>query len=74
MSINPPAIANYTDSRDETHINVELTVPSGNLDIKIDFRIEEGETALLLVDMTIEDWAAISNTKHLRPVLKAIVI
>lgn len=74
MSIKPPAIANYTDRSGEPHINVELTVPPGHLDVKIDFIIEEGDTVLLLVDMTVEDWAAISNTKQLRPVLKASIL
>jgi hypothetical protein len=48
-----------------------LKVPSGHLDVIIHFEITEGATTMVLLDMTIDDWFAISQTNRLRPVLKA---
>lgn len=48
-----------------------LKVPPGHLDVIIHFEITEGATTMVLLDMTIDDWFAISQTNRLRPVLKA---
>ena len=61
------ANATYTDGN-----TTDLRVPSGHLDIKIDFEIKAGETRALLIDMQA-DWVAISNSGNLRPVFKATV-
>jgi hypothetical protein len=52
---------------------VELTVPPGKIDIIVHFEIKAGETTKLLIDMEA-NWVAISQTKRLRPVLKATVL
>lgn len=52
--------------------SVNLTVPSGHIDIIIHFEIESDDITIVLIDIE-PDWAAISNTNRLRPVLKASV-
>jgi len=44
-----------------------VNVPSGKIDVIIHFEIESGGIRIVLIDM----WVAISNSKNLRPVLKA---
>lgn len=61
--------ANATYASGET---VDLIVPPGRVDVKIDFEIKSDETTVLLIDMEA-DWVAISKTNRLRPVLKASV-
>jgi len=63
------AIANKTD--DPTN-PVELTVPSGKIDVIAKFEIVENGR----IDVTIDiqpNWVAISNSGNLRPVLKATI-
>lgn len=50
-----------------------LTVPSGHIDIIIRFEIVSDEIDIVLIDIQ-PDWAAISKTNRLRPVLKASVV
>ena len=50
-----------------------LTVPSGHIDIIIHFEIVSEETDIVLIDIQ-PDWAAISKSNRLRPVLKASVV
>jgi hypothetical protein len=52
---------------------VPLIVPPGHIDVIIRFEVENGETTVLLVDMEV-DLAAISQSNHLRPVLKVEVV
>ncbi len=52
---------------------IELTVPSGKIDVIVHFEIKAGETTKLLVDMQA-DWVAISHSRRLRPVLKATIL
>jgi hypothetical protein len=51
----------------------ELIVPPGKIDVIVHFEIKAGETTKLLVDMQA-DWAAISHSRRLRPVLKATIL
>ena len=48
----------------------EVRVPPEHMDIIVHFEIEDGETIILLIDVTAE-WIAISQSGNLRPVLKA---
>lgn len=52
---------------------VNLIVPSERIDVILDFEVEAGKTTTLLLDMEV-DWAAISRTGRLRPILKAKVM
>ena len=61
--------ANATFATGET---VNLTVPSGHIDVIIKFEIESDDVTVVLIDMQA-DWIAISNNNRLRPVLKASV-
>jgi hypothetical protein len=75
-------IGNYTKMRmtiktaNATFVNgdtVDLTVPSGKIDIIIHFEIENDDTTIVLIDMQA-DWVAISRNHRLRPILKASVV
>jgi len=61
------ATATYQDGS-----TTKLNVPSDKIDIIIHFQIEEDATTKVLIDMTA-DTVAISNSKNLKPVLKATV-
>jgi len=52
---------------------VDLIVPPGHINVIIHFKIEAGETTVLLVDVEA-DWVAVSQSGRLRPVLKASVV
>lgn len=62
--------ANATLADGET---VDLVVPSTRIDVIIDFEIKAREATTILLDMQA-DWAAISQSGRLRPVLKATVV
>ncbi|MFB0502327.1 MAG: DUF4382 domain-containing protein [Candidatus Bathyarchaeia archaeon] len=62
--------ANATLADGET---LDLVVPSTRIDAIIDFEVKAGETTTILLDMQA-DWAAISQTGRLRPVLNATVM
>jgi len=62
--------ANATLANGET---LDLTVPSGKIDIVIHFEIENDDATVVLIDMQ-PDWVAISKSNRLRPVLKASVV
>jgi hypothetical protein len=62
------ATATFADAEGTT----PLKVPSGKIDIIVKFQITEDSTTEVLIDMTA-DWAAISNSNNLRPILKATV-
>ena len=49
---------------------VPLNVPSGKIDVIVEFEIIAGDDVFITIDIQ-PDWAAISNSKNLRPVLKA---
>ena len=52
---------------------VEINVPSDAIKVIIPFEIKNGELEIVLIDMGV-DLVAISESKNLRPVLKAMVI
>lgn len=61
--------ANATYSSGET---VDLIVPPGHIDVIVHFEVKAGQTTRVIVDMQA-DWVAISQSRRLRPVLKATV-
>ena len=82
LSITEIPPGNYTMIRmhiktaNATYANgnvTDLEVPSEHISVIIHFEIVQGETTKLLVDMQ-SNWVAISQSKKLRPVLKAIVL
>jgi len=62
------ASATYDDGK-----FANLTVPSGKIDIIIHFELESEDIDVVLIDIE-PDWAAISKTNRLRPVLKASLV
>jgi len=62
------ANATYTNGN-----TTDLDVPSEHIKVIIHFEIAKGETTAVLIDMQT-DWVAVSHSKKLRPVLKAIVL
>lgn len=64
------ARANATLTDGET---LDLVVPSTRIDVVINFEAKAKETTTIRLDMQA-DWAAISQTGRLRPVLNAIVM
>jgi len=62
------AKATYNDGE-----TVDLIVPPGHIDVIVHFEIKSGGKRTVLIDMEA-DWIAISHSRRLRPVLKAIVI
>ncbi len=62
------ASAIFTGEEDET----ALRVPPGHLDVIVQFKIEEGQTTNVLIDMQV-DKISISQSHNLKPVLKATV-
>ena len=82
LSITEIPPGNYTMIRmhiktaNATYANgnvTDLEVPSERISVIIHFEIVQGETTKLLIDMQ-SNWVAISQSKKLRPVLKAIVL
>ena len=63
------ASASYNEDADTV---VPLNVPSGKIDVIVEFEIIDGNDVIVTIDMQ-PDWAAISNSKNLRPVLKASI-
>lgn len=81
LSITEIPAGNYTKLRmkiataNATYISgetVDLIVPPGRIDIIVHFEVEAGETTRIIIDMQA-DWVAISQTRRLRPVLKATI-
>ncbi|UCE29640.1 MAG: DUF4382 domain-containing protein [Candidatus Bathyarchaeota archaeon] len=62
------ANATYADGN-----TTDLDVPSEHIKVIIRFEIAEGETTTILIDMQA-DSVAVSHSKKLKPVLKAIVL
>lgn len=54
-------------------IEPEIKVPSGDVKVIIQFGVKKQQTSTILIDMQV-DWVALSHSKRLRPVLKAIVV
>lgn len=83
LSITEVPLGNYTKLRmkitsaQATYKNgdppEELIVPSGKIDIIVHFEIKAGETTKLLIDIQA-DWVAVSQSRRLRPVLKATLL
>ena len=51
----------------------DLEVPSEHIKVIIHFEVNNGEVTTVLVDMQT-DWVSVSQSKKLRPVLKATII
>ena len=51
----------------------DLNVPSEAIRVIIDFEVKVNEETNVLIDI-VPDWIAISNSKNLRPVLKATIV
>ena len=65
------AWAHYKQDTEEADENpVELKVPSGKIDVIIEFELVEGESKVVTIDME-PDWIHIKNN-NFRPVLKVI--
>ncbi|MDH5450661.1 MAG: DUF4382 domain-containing protein [Candidatus Bathyarchaeota archaeon] len=82
LSITEIPPGNYTMIRmhiktaNATYANgniTDLDVPSEHISVIIHFEIVQGETTKLLIDIQ-SNWVAISQSKKLRPVLKATVL
>lgn len=82
LSVTEMPLGNYTMIRmDITTANVtyaddsidELKVPNTAVKVIVLFEVKAGEETGVLIDI-VPDWIAISQSKNLRPVLKATVL
>lgn len=60
-------------TKEDQEVPQELEVPPGHIDVITRFIIEDGGITVLVIDME-PDWVAISESKCLRPVIKASVM
>ena len=58
--------------KEDTATPIPLRVPSGKIDVIVEFELKEGDNLIVTIDME-PDWIAISKSNNLRPILKASV-